>query len=612
MINNDLVGRIYSLRIPLRLIFAAIGLSAFNYVRADEPLSIRVLTYNTHHAEGSDHRIDLDRIAEILRNSRADIVALQEIDKNVDRSNGIDQSAELAKQLGMNLFFGGNIEYQGGSYGNAILSRWPIVNAVNHLCPRFDDGEQRGIIAADIRLPTGQTLCFFATHFDHRSAERERNACARFVNLLQGRRATHRDSHGFLPISILAGDLNAVPESPTLSILNNRWNTSLTATPTIPASKPTRQIDYVLASKDSSLELISTEVLDEAIASDHRPVLSIFRQNEVTANSEDKSAPISRIVFGSCIKQDLEMPIFETMAREQPEVAIFLGDNIYADTSDIAVMRAKYAMLAENASFHNFRAACECIATWDDHDYGLNDIGSEYPLKDESQRAFLDFWNEPANSIRWRRPGVYQSYYFGPPGKQIQIILLDTRYFRSEFSRGKKRVGGEYILDQDVGKTMLGTDQWNWLESELKKHAEIRIIATSLQCVASDAGQETWANLPHERNRLFKTIGETDADGVLFISGDRHWAELSAIREGVPYPFYEMTSSSFNQVHARGTPTENSNRADDQTFHRENYGMILVDWNQPSPTLRLQVRDIDGKVQIDKPIRLDEIRKPAK
>jgi alkaline phosphatase D len=159
---------------------------------------------------------------------------------------------------------------------------------------------------------------------------------------------------------------------------------------------------------------------------------------------------------------------------------------------------------------------------------------------------------------------------------------------------------------------MLGIDQWTWLESELKKHAEIRIIATSIQCLASDAGQETWANLPHERSRLFKTIEKANADGVVFVSGDRHWAELSAIREGVPYPFYEMTSSSFNQVHTRGTPTENSNRADERTFHRENYGMILVDWNQPIPALSIQVRDRDGKVQIDRSIRLDEIRKRAK
>ena len=119
-----------------------------------------------------------------------------------------------------------------------------------------------------------------------------------------------------------------------------------------------------------------------------------------------------------------------------------------------------------------------------------------------------------------------------------------------------------------------------------------------LQFIAQDSGQETWSNLPHERQRLIDLIAKTKANGVLFISGDRHWSELSAETKDVPYPLYDLTSSSFNQLHTRGTPTENRFRVVKDTYHRENFSVINIDWKQTMPSIVLQIIDLNDDVRI--------------
>lgn len=303
------------------------------------------------------------------------------------------------------------------------------------------------------------------------------------------------------------------------------------------------------------------------------------------------------------------MPILQTIVEERPDLFIFLGDNIYADTSDMEVMRAKYAKLNADPGFTKLIAACPILATWDDHDFGVNDGGADYVMKAESQKLFVDFWNDPPNSPRRRREGIYDAAIFGPIGKRVQVILLDTRYFRSPLATGDQQVGGRYVPSSDPEKTMLGEAQWEWLVEQLRVPAELRIIATSIQLLPTASGQETWANFPLERERILRLIDSTKASGVVMISGDRHWSELSVLDEGVPYPIYELTSSSLNQLHPRGTPTKNTLRALPNTFHRENYGVIEIDWSLPEPTIRIQIRDLDKTVRIGKTLHLEQLQR---
>ncbi|QDT03786.1 Alkaline phosphatase D precursor [Rubripirellula lacrimiformis] len=319
-----------------------------------------------------------------------------------------------------------------------------------------------------------------------------------------------------------------------------------------------------------------------------------------------RAEPLSRIVFGSCIKQDQPTPIFQPMLAAKPELLLFTGDNIYGDTDDMPTLRAKYDKLARNPSFAALRNACPVLATWDDHDYGANDGGADYAKREESQTEFLEFWQTPQQSPLRKRSGVYDAKIFGPAGQRTQVILLDTRYFRSALKTGDRRVGGPYVPDDTPTKTMLGDQQWQWLKVQLQQPAQLRLIVSSIQFVASSAGQECWANLPLQRKQMMDLVQSTRATGVLLISGDRHWSEISSVTPDGGYPMIDVTCSSLNQLHARGTPTENDFRISN-TYHRENFGILSVDWQDSDPLVQISVRDIEGKPRIEKTIRLSEL-----
>jgi alkaline phosphatase D len=324
-------------------------------------------------------------------------------------------------------------------------------------------------------------------------------------------------------------------------------------------------------------------------------------------NSVSSSEPLSRIVFGSCIQQDRPTPIFHTLLAERSELLLFTGDNVYGDTNDMAELRAKYQRLDSNANFAKLRQHCPMLATWDDHDYGINDGGADYAHKTESQKAFVDFWRLDSQSPVRQRDGVYDAHLFGPSGKRTQVILLDTRYFRSPLKTGPRRVAGPYVPDDDASKTMLGDEQWEWLERQLQQPAQLRLIVSSIQFVSSAAGQECWANLPQQREKMLELIRSTQATGVVFISGDRHWSEISADSDSVGYPIYDITCSSLNQIHARATPTENFYRVSKSTFHYENYGVLSIDWEAADPVAEFSIRDIEGTPRIQQSIPLKKL-----
>jgi alkaline phosphatase D len=301
------------------------------------------------------------------------------------------------------------------------------------------------------------------------------------------------------------------------------------------------------------------------------------------------------------------MPLLATMADQKPDLMIFLGDNIYGDTENMEVLQAKYNQLKSDSGFQRLRDSCPTLATWDDHDFGVNDGGADYPKRTESERIFEDFWFGETNTEARSRPGVYDAQLFGPPGKRLQVIMLDTRYFRSPLKRGEKRVGGSWVPDDDLSKTMLGDAQWKWLETQLREPAEVRIIASSIQFIADDAGHETWSNLPREKQRMLDLLKSTKANGVIFVSGDRHWSELSALSDSGLHRIYDLTSSSFNQLHPRGTPTKNRHRFLPETYHQENYGVINIDWDGPTPQATLEIRDINGGVQLKHLVKWDEV-----
>jgi endonuclease/exonuclease/phosphatase family metal-dependent hydrolase len=216
----------------------------------------------------------------VIRAAEPDIVALQEVDQRTKRSDRVAQADELGKLTGMHVVFGGNINFEDGRYGNAVLSRLPIRRHESHRLPRLDDGEQRGVLEVEIGTRAG-ALLVLATHLDHRRDERERLASAEAINEIISKR-------GNAP-ALLIGDLNAVPNSKVMTTFAKHWQrANEQVLPTIPVERPARQIDYVLFRPANRWKVLETHVLDEAIASDHRPLLAVLElaSGEATTESE--------------------------------------------------------------------------------------------------------------------------------------------------------------------------------------------------------------------------------------------------------------------------------------------------------------------------------------
>ncbi|HZT80453.1 MAG TPA: alkaline phosphatase D family protein [Gemmataceae bacterium] len=320
--------------------------------------------------------------------------------------------------------------------------------------------------------------------------------------------------------------------------------------------------------------------------------------------------PLRRIAFGSCADQERPQPIWGRVVAAKPDLFLFIGDTVYADTTDMDVMRAKYKKLADLPGWQKLLSTCPVMATWDDHDYGKNDAGAEYPKKKEAQQVFLDFFHEPKDSPRRKQEGVYTAKVFGPPGRRVQVILLDTRYHRSPLKKRARPSQGEgpYVANTDTSATMLGEAQWKWLEQQLKVPAEVRLLASSIQVVAEDHGYEKWMNMPRQRERLFNLIRDTGAGGVVILSGDRHLAELSQMDAGVGYPLYDLTSSGINQAALKWRKLE-ANRHRVATMNRgNNFGLVAIDWDHPEPRVRLQIHDEEGDITIQEKVPLKVLR----
>ena len=255
--------------------FSCFIFSEFNSVRAHGKHQLRVLCYNVHWALGTDGKYDVARLAKVINESKPDLVALQEVDVGVRRSGQVHEVRELAKLTGLAARFGPTQHYQGGLFGNAVLSRFPILDVEIHPLPYTESTPEkttypRGAIAVTLKGPNDKPMRFISTHFQHNVAE-DRLAEAKAINRL----FASDDSN--IP-TVLAGDMNAVPDAAPITELHRKWSNAIDeqATPTAPATKPRSRIDYIFYRSTSHFRLIESKVIPESVASDHRPVFAIL------------------------------------------------------------------------------------------------------------------------------------------------------------------------------------------------------------------------------------------------------------------------------------------------------------------------------------------------
>jgi len=341
--------------------------------------------------------------------------------------------------------------------------------------------------------------------------------------------------------------------------------------------------------------------------------LVLYSCTDSTETKTQTSAITTKIAFGSCGHEDHPLPIFNTITKHNPDLFIFLGDNIYGDTKNMDTLKAKYQKLGTKPSYRNLKSQVPIIATWDDHDYGWNDTGKSYPYKEESKQIFLEFFEEPASSTRRNHKGIYHSYMYEYEGNKLQVILLDGRTFRDDLKpyngeldddRRYSFYQPEYAPHTESTPTLLGEEQWNWLEKQLEVPADIRIIGSGTQFGIEWNGYEAWANFPHERKRMLDLIKSTKASGVLFISGDVHYSEISKL-ETAFYPIFDFTSSGLSSTWIFATP--NKNRVEGPVMDNH-FGLITIHWEKDNTTIQMETWDINDNQRIEYTIPLTSIQ----
>jgi len=307
----------------------------------------------------------------------------------------------------------------------------------------------------------------------------------------------------------------------------------------------------------------------------------------VTNNLEPKTADFI-LSFGSCNNQNIPNEMWREIVKNQPDVWVWGGDVIYSDTHDMAFMKKNYIQQKRDTAYQTFLKKVPIIGTWDDHDFGKNDGGKEYPEKDKVKELFLNFMDAPANDIRRTRGGVYYSKTYTVQDKSIKVIVLDTRYFRSKLTKdptGKKR----YIPNDDLNNTMLGDAQWQWLKQELDNStADFNIIESSIQVLSYEHGFETWGNMPSEVTKLEKTIANSKAKGVIILSGDRHIAEISQTQvPEMTYPLIDITSSGLTHSYSSFSGKPNKYRIS-EVVSKKNFGLLKFDFKSNKVTFELR------------------------
>jgi len=302
-------------------------------------------------------------------------------------------------------------------------------------------------------------------------------------------------------------------------------------------------------------------------------LLSLF--SRLYAEEEIQSLTIG---FGSCAEQKRPQPIWNVIATHKPELFILAGDNVYVDSSEEKKFAESYAKFSKNPFFSDFRKTTPLIGTWDDHDYGLSDGGKDFIAKQFSKTAFIDFFDYPEiNRLRDKDVGIFHSRWLDFNGKSIQIIIPDTRWYRDQplktYLSKKQRDAinlGPYQPTLDISSTLLGVEQWAWLEAEFKKPADFKILVSSIQFLTEFSGWETWANFPHERKRLLDLIEQNTTDNFIILSGDIHKAEISEML----YKDSRIIEVSSSGLAVYIYPKSVNKHRIGETLEEKNYGML--------------------------------------
>lgn len=280
---------------------------------------------------------------------------------------------------------------------------------------------------------------------------------------------------------------------------------------------------------------------------------------------------VTRFTFGSCNDQTDPQPMWDEMLKVKPDFFMWGGDNVYADREFKKDLKRAFDRQDKDPYYQNFKKQIPIMGVWDDHDFGGNDSDGYFPFKEKNQKLFLDFMEEPQDSPRRKRPGIYTSYDFG----RVKFLLLDNRYF----------------LHLDSKAPILGEAQWQWLENELKNsRARVHFIMSGITVLSPfHPFVESWSNHKNERKRLFRLLKKYQTSGVVFLTGDMHFSSIFQ-----KHGHLEFLASGMTHRSPRVSWWYLGNRYE-TSFFGLNYGMVDVEWRGDTPVLSMVIRNRRGE-----------------
>lgn len=311
---------------------------------------------------------------------------------------------------------------------------------------------------------------------------------------------------------------------------------------------------------------------------------------------EPKPDAHTRIAFGSCNDQRQPQPLWPSIVATQPDLWLWLGDNIYADTWNMVTLLRSYQFQQQHEGYQQLLQTTPITGIWDDHDYAYDNAGKYFTKKEQSQQLFLDFIGEPKDAPVRKQEGIYRSYILGEGDQKVKILLLDVHYHRDRLN-----IVFDMYLPNYSGD-VLGEAQWQWLERELtNSDASVHLIASGTQVLPTGLAYTNWSSFPQSRKRLLELIEKTHPAIPLLLSGDRHVGELGKIElEGYKQPLYEITSSGMTH-HRRPRKTGNIYRVGEQ-IGALNFGILDIAWEKDYTAITMEIRGEGNKVLLEQKV----------
>lgn len=353
-----------------------------------------------------------------------------------------------------------------------------------------------------------------------------------------------------------------------------------------------------------------------------KEILSKESKLNIPYRSLNTSKTITSFGFGSCVNQNQEQSLWKIVQAKAPQIFIMMGDNVYASKAEDKPIIDQYIKLNSNSDYLKARESIPFLATWDDHDFGQNDGGFDNPEKLEARRVFLKYWSYLNNILPKDQDAIYHSRLIGEKKQQVQFIMMDTRFDRfpvvlteslptfaatatvsasadNTLVKASLKTSHKFSENLDPKAQILSDAQWKWLDNELKKPAELRILISSIQFLANDHGYEKWGLFPNERKKLLNLLEKNKIKNLIILSGDRHLASIAKLKTKNG-DLFDITSSSINKP-SKATEPEIDQLYTAPSYLNINFGFAEIDWSKKQ--IEFQIIGEDAQSHLNQVIK---------